>query len=247
MRTLLVLFLGCVSLRADFAYQSRAQVNGGEPIVATRSIKGRKMAVLTKKHSSIIDLDAETITDIDFNKKTYSVTPFAHWKKAMDEAAAKGTHAAGFKVTIHQGTGQGTGASSNKLVGILKASESVIDIAGTGTGALTVAVDTWIGVVPGYEQMRDFTDKLAEKLGYTFAAGLAEPILAMPEAMPGLDEAIRQLNRSTGAPIETQIKVSTPEKTLAEVSVQLDKFAGGAQPAATFVVPDGFKKVDAAP
>ncbi len=240
MRAFLLFVLGCVSLRADFSYESRVQVNGGSPIVTTRSIKGRKMAILTRKHTSVIDLDAETITAIDYNKKTYSVVPFAKWKKAIDDAAAKGTHETSFKVTIH------TGASpaSTKPMGILNATESTIDIAGA-SGALKIAVDAWVGVVPGYEQMRDFIDKLAEKLGYSFAAGLAEPVLAMPESMQGFDQAIKETNKLAGAQIETRIKITTAEKTVAQALIQLSKFAGGAQLAAIFVPPDGFKKVEA--
>lgn len=239
MRQLLLLLVGCVSLRADFAYESRVQFNNGPPVVTTRSIKGRKMAVLSKKHTTVIDLDAQTVTEIDFANKTYFVVPFDNWKKAIDDAAAKGTHETGFKVTIHAGASP----SSTKPVGILNASRSVIEMAGA-TGKVNVSADTWLGVVPGYEQMRDFIDKLAEKLGYSYAVGLAEPMLAMPEAMQGFDEAIKEANRSVGAPIETRIKVTTPDRVM-EGFIKLDKFAGGAQPAAIFAVPDGFKKVNA--
>lgn len=71
----------CAPLRADFSYQSRVQVSGSDPIVTTRAIKGRRMAILSKGHTSVIDLDAETITEIDFPRKTYSVVPFAKWKR----------------------------------------------------------------------------------------------------------------------------------------------------------------------
>ena len=120
----------------------------------------------------------------------------------------------------------------------------MIDIAGA-SGALKIAVDAWVGVVPGYEQMRDFVDKLAEKLGYTFAAGLAEPALRVPACLHGLDEAIKRMNQSRGAPIETSIKIASPDKTIAEASIVLGKFAGGAQPIATYTPPEGFKKVNA--
>lgn len=240
MRTLLGLLLACASLRADFSYQSRVQVSGSGPIVTTRAIKGRRMAILTKGHTSVIDLDAETITEIDFPKKTYSVVPFAKWKKVLDDAAAHSPREPSFKVTIQTGAS----AASTKPIGILNAAESVIHIAGV-SGALQITVDTWVGVVPGYEQMRDFVDKLAEKLGYTFAAGLAEPALRVPACLPGLDEAIKRMNQSRGAPIQTSIKIASPDKTIAEASIDLGKFAGGAQLAATYTPPDGFKKVDA--
>ena len=263
MRRIFILLLASASLRADFSYQSRIQFAGSEPVVTTRAIKGRRMAILTRRHTSVIDLDAETITEIDFAKKTYSVIPFAQWKKKLDAAAALEPRETSFKVSIHAGNSAGAGASSTKPIGILNAAESIIDLAGA-SGALNITVDTWVGAVPGYEQMRDFIDKLAEKLGYAFASGLAEAALRAPESLRGFDEALKHLNQSRGAPIESSIKITgsgkiagsgkitgsgkigSPDKTIAEASIQLSKFGGGAQLAATFAPPEGFKKVDGA-
>ena len=58
-----------------------------EPIVSTHIVKGNRMASITKDHISVIDLDKETITNIDTGKKTYSVTTFAQMKQAMEDAA----------------------------------------------------------------------------------------------------------------------------------------------------------------
>jgi hypothetical protein len=251
LRRVFILLLASASVRADFSYQSRIQFAGSEPVVTTRAIKGRRMAILTRRHTSVIDLDAETITEIDFAKKAYAVIPFAQWKKKLDDAAALEPREASFKVSIHAGAS----ASSTKPIGILNAAESIIDIAGA-SGALNVTVETWVGAVPGYEQMRDFIDKLAEKLGYAFASGLAEAALRAPESLQGFDEALKHLNQSRGAPIESSIKITgsgkttgpgkiaNPDKTIAEASIQLSKFGGGAQLAATFAPPEGFKKVD---
>lgn len=228
--------LACTQGRADFSYEIRVQFAGDQAVTKTRAIKGARMAILTHKHTEVIDLDAQTITEIDYAKKTYAVISFAEWKKALDAAASPGPHEASFKVATHPGSG--------KPLGVLNAAESVIDIAGAG-GALNATVDTWVGTVPGYEQMRDYIDRLAAKLGYTFAAGLAEEALRVPDSLVGLDEAIKELNQSRGAPIDTTIKIASPEKTIADVSIHLGKFGGGAQQAAIFNTPDGFKKVDA--
>jgi hypothetical protein len=64
---------------ADFSYQEKSTITGGmmasmmkvagvfskaarEPIEATVAVKGNRMAHRSDRHSSIIDLDAETIT-----------------------------------------------------------------------------------------------------------------------------------------------------------------------------------------
>jgi hypothetical protein len=238
LRTILALLFFCALARADFSYESRIQFEGNAPVTVTRAIKGNRMAILTHKHTDVIDLDAETITQIDYAKKTYAVIPFSKWKKILDDAAAHAPHETGFHVAKRPG---GDGAA--KPIGVLHADESVIDIAGA-SGALSITVDTWVETIPGYEQMRDFIDRLGAKLGYTFAAGLAEQALRVPDSLPGLDEAIKEMNQSRGAPIEATIKIASPQKTIAEVSIRLAKLGGGAQLAAIFNLPDGFKKVD---
>jgi hypothetical protein len=241
LRRVFILLLASASLRADLSYQSRVQINAGEAIVTTRAIKGPRLAILTKRHTSVIDLDAETVTEIDFVKKAYAVIPFAQWKKVLEDAAAPSPREASFKLSIRAAGGN---AGSTKPIGVLNAVESAMDLKGV-SGGLNITIDSWVETIPGYEQMRDYTNRLAAKLGYVFAAGLAQPALRVPASLPGLEEAVRQLNQSRGAPVESSIKITTPDKTVAEVSIQLGKFGGGAQPAATFNVPDGFKKVDA--
>ncbi len=232
------MLLFCAVARADFSYQSRVQINGSEPVTVTRAIKGLRMAILTHKHTEVIDLDSQTITDIDYSKKTYAVIPFATWKKALDDAAAHAPRETGFRVSTRPG-----GGSASKPIGILNAAESVIDMAGA-SGALNINIDTWLETIPGYEQMHDFIDRLAAKLGYPFAAGLGQQALRVPDSLPGLDAAIKQWNQSVGAPIDTTIRIASPQKSIMEVSIHLGKFGGGAQQAALFNVPDGFKKVD---
>ena len=102
----IVLMTSCAALRADFSYQETTQMTGGalvsilrlggpftrkarEPIVSTVLIKGNRMATLGKDTSTIIDLDKETITEINLAKKNYSVMTFAQMRQAMDDAMAR--------------------------------------------------------------------------------------------------------------------------------------------------------------
>ncbi len=83
----LSMLTACMTMRADFTYQETTQMTGGalvsmmkmagpfargarEPIVSTHIIKGNRMATISKDHTSVIDLDKETITNIDSDKKT---------------------------------------------------------------------------------------------------------------------------------------------------------------------------------
>ncbi len=77
-RTLLTFLLcGLLSstpLLADFSYESRIRITGGElydalgklgphgrdPVIVTKLIRGRRMAILSRRHTTVIDLDAAT-------------------------------------------------------------------------------------------------------------------------------------------------------------------------------------------
>jgi hypothetical protein len=246
----------CVPLRADYSYQRRIQITAGElydalralgprtpgihdPVATTNLIKGNRMALIVKGHTTIIDLAAETITEIDFPKKTYSVIPFAEMKKLLEDAAAHIPHETSFKVSVQK-------PGPAKVMGILNASETAIAIEGA-SGGENVAVDSWIGTVPGYEQMIDFDRRLAGKLGYAFASGMAQLALTAPQTLEGFGEAAKELNKATGAPLLTTIKITGSSGTLAEATIHLDNFGGGIQDGTRFDPPAGFKKVDAAP
>src|ERR1700704_952159 len=89
---MMVCLPGC--LLADFSYDQTTKMTGGammgmmkiagafskqvrEPVQTTVLVKGNHMAHSSKDHAQIIDLDSETITEVNFQKKQYSVMTFA--------------------------------------------------------------------------------------------------------------------------------------------------------------------------
>src|SRR5579864_7453118 len=99
------ILLACLPacLLADFSYEESTKITGGamagvmkfagafskqarEPIQSTVAVKGNRMLHGNKDRMSVIDLDNETITEINFQKKTYSVMTFAEMKQAMEQA-----------------------------------------------------------------------------------------------------------------------------------------------------------------
>jgi hypothetical protein len=235
MRTVLAILLACTALRADYSYQSRIQI-GASVTATTNLIKGNRMALIAKGHTTVIDLAAETITEIEFSKKTYSVLPFAQMKKLLEDAAAGTTQEHSFAVTARN-------PGQSKVFGILNASQTVISITAASSGEI-ITVDSWIGTVPGYGQMIDFNRRLADKMGDAFASGMALLTLGTPQALQAFGEAAKELNKAPGAPLLTTIKIEGSSGTLAEASIRLDSFGGGIQDAARFDPPPGFKKVD---
>src|SRR5215468_8340019 len=91
------------ALLADFSYDQTTKMTGGsmmgamrfvgafskqmrEPTQTTVSVKGNRMVHWSKDHAEIIDLDAETFTNVKFQKKEYSVMTFAEMTQAMARA-----------------------------------------------------------------------------------------------------------------------------------------------------------------
>ena len=78
--------VGMMKFAGAFSKDARKAMDS---IKSTTSIKGNRMVHRTADSASIIDLDKETITQINYAKKTYSVATFAQIKQAMDEMTQK--------------------------------------------------------------------------------------------------------------------------------------------------------------
>src|SRR5579863_944965 len=237
MRTILAILLSCTALRADYSYQRRIQI-AASVTATTNLIKGNRMALIAKGNTTVIDLAAETITEIEFSKKTYSVLPFAQMKKLLEDAAARAPKESSFTVSVRH-------PSQSKVFGILNATETILSITGASSGE-TITVDSWIGTVPGYGQMIDFNRRLADKMGDAFASGMALLVLGTPQTLQAFGEAAKELNKAPGALLQTTLKIEGSGGTLVEASIRLDSFGGGIQDVTRFDPPAGFKKVDAA-
>ena len=194
-----------------------------EPIVSTVLIKGNRMATLGKETSTIIDLDKETITEINLSKKNYSVVTFAQMRQAMDDALAKaeaqqqkkqkaapkGNVQAQLKVSA-KATGK------TKKVQNLTAKEMVvtIDLEGTDkdsgqSGSLTVINDAWMATVPGYDQVKAFRQKMAQKLAREFQPELSRMAMSDPRMMQGMSAAAKEMSKVAGVPVEMVMKMGS--------------------------------------
>src|ERR1700730_18463132 len=88
-----IIILPCSPLQADFNYEETSTITGGmiagmlrvagvfpkqprEPIHSTIAVQGDKMVHRSANNASIIDLGSQTITTVDFQKKTYTVMTF---------------------------------------------------------------------------------------------------------------------------------------------------------------------------
>jgi hypothetical protein len=217
---------------ADFSYRETTKITGGmmagamkvvgvfskaarEPMEATVALKGNRLAHRSTMHGSIIDLDKHTITDIDMQKKQYSVMTFEEMKQAMEAAAQKMKDKnqdaeMNFKVSA-DATGK------RKQIAGQDAREVLIKMEMQGTdkksgqnGSMVVYSDVWMADgIPGYGEMRDFYKKMATELNWTPGSNM---FAAQPQLAKGFSEAFKEVATQNGAPV-FQTMTMGPEGT----------------------------------
>jgi hypothetical protein len=234
------------SLFADFTYQQTTQITGGsivtmmkmmgafssqarkanEPVVSTIYLKGNRMADVSRDSIEIIDLDNETITNIDLIKHTYTVMTFQQIKEQMERAreemkkkqaeqAAKTPPPANpnaqdvkmsFDVHVRK-----TGAA--KQISGLDANETIMTLMMNATdqksqqtaGAMAITNDMWlVPEIPGYSELRDFHIRMAQKMDI-MNSGLGMDISKMLLQNPGAGQALadmgKEMQKIEGVPI----------------------------------------------
>ncbi len=217
-------------LLADFQYEQTTRITGGflagmarlggragQPTTATVAVKGNRMVHLTGNTASITDLDKETITNVDFDKKTYSVMTFQEMKEMIERASermhgknddANMTFTASVKET---GKKQAVkGLSANEFILIMAVQGT--DAKSGQSGAINITNDMWMAPeVPGYQEVRDFQKRMAEKLGSTFAG--ANPMMGMRPGMgKGLAEMAKEMSKLKCIPVMQVMRMgSTPD------------------------------------
>ncbi len=68
---------------------SKTARQAGEPIVSTVIVKGNRMTRIGQQQTEIIDLDRETVTSIDHQKRQYTVMTFEQMRQQIEKAMQK--------------------------------------------------------------------------------------------------------------------------------------------------------------
>ncbi|HKO19086.1 MAG TPA: hypothetical protein VJU82_09385, partial [Acidobacteriaceae bacterium] len=236
---------------ADFSYQETTQITGGallgmmkmagvfsrearhagDPVVTTVMVKGNRMIRESAETSEIIDLDAETITQIDHQKKQYTVMTFEQMRQQMEAAMAKAraeqakqkqqqpapSDAQNVDVKFNVKV-RNTGAT--KDVAGMNASESILnmtmdatDQTSGQTGSLAITNDMYLAPeIPGYEEVRDFERRYAEKMRMVLNDAINPQMLGMlqqPGASQGLKDMVEELSKLKGVPVLQIMRMGT--------------------------------------
>lgn len=240
-------------LFADYTYEQTTQITGGsilhmmkmvgafssqarkagEPVVSTVYLKGNRLATVNPDSIEIIDLDKETITHIDVQKKTYTVMTFDQIRQQMESARREMEK----KQAEHPGSAppppnpnandvkmsfdvkvRKTGAE--KQVSGLSGKEAILTMTMNATdqktqqtGAMAITNDMWlVPEVPGYGEVNEFHKRLAEKLA-SATQGLGMDFTRMLAQNPGATDALKDMGKEMqkldGVPIQQIMRMGT--------------------------------------
>lgn len=241
---------GSAPLRADFTYTETTQITGGsmlsmmkmagafskqakqasDPIASTVVVKGNRMARISADHTEIIDLDNETMTNIDSLKKQYTIITFAQMKQQMDAAMAK-AKAQQAKSAPSQPEASNTdvkfsvhvrNTDAKKDVAGLNASEAILTMTMDATdkksgqsGSFAMTNDMWIvPEIPGYDEVREFYKRYAVKMGNVFGGALGQGISPAMLASyrgsgQGMADMAKEMSKMKGVPVLQVMRMGT--------------------------------------
>jgi hypothetical protein len=224
-RTLSVLIAAVAAgtmLYADFSYQQTTTITGGmmagmmnmvglfsksakEPVVVTVALKGDKMAHRGKNESTVIDLNAQTITHIDFQRKTYSVMTFDEMKQALEQMSKKmekqkeGSPQPDFKVSLDATGNTKQIAGYDAKEAVLKMEMQATDAKSGQQGSMAITTDMWLATgVAGYDQVRDFYRRMAEKIDWSPNSNM---FMSQPQMAKGMAGASKEMAKLEGVPV----------------------------------------------
>lgn len=233
---------------ADFQYTETTKITGGaivqmmkmmsvfskearqldQPVTSTVLVKGNRMAHISNDHIQIIDLDKETITNIDPTQKTYSVVTFQQMKQQLEEAQRQAQERAAkqqpqqqqapppnvdmsFDVKVRNtgATKQVAGMNANEA--ILAMNMNAKDKQTGQQGSLAMTNDMWMTPeIPGYAEVREFQRKFAMKMGAMFSGTLTPKMLGMqPGASQGMAEMVKEMSKLKGVPVLQVMRMGT--------------------------------------
>jgi hypothetical protein len=236
------------SLLADFTYQETTKITGGavvsmmkmaamfskqakkigEPTTYTVYLKGNRMARVSQDNTEIIDLDAETITQINSVDHTYTVMTFEQMREQVEaarkemekkQAEQKGKQATSsepppemkFKVNVRETGVKKDVSGVNTSEAILAMQMEATDQKSGQTGAMAITNDMWMAQeIPGYDELREFQKRFALKMGSVMSGAISPSMLAMQPGMgQGLADLVKEMSKLKGVPVLQVMRIGT--------------------------------------
>jgi hypothetical protein len=188
-----------------------------DPVPSRVAVQRNRMARKLPDSATIIDVDKETITTVNYLKKTYSVMTFAEMKETMERAAEKmkeqKSNAAGqspdmqFDVKVND-TGQ------SKIINGNNTHEVIVTVSMRGTdaksgakGGIDMTSDMWLAPeVAGYAEVREFYRRMGEKLDWS--PGMNPMMASRPVMARAMGQLYKQGSKLDGMPVFQSVKMA---------------------------------------
>lgn len=260
--TAMFLLFGVPCLYGDFTYESTTKITGGalvgmmkfagafskdarkamDAIPSTTAIKGSRMVHKTNDSASVIDIDKETITTVNYAQKTYSVMTFAQMKQAMEDMTQKMQHQKPgdppppdmqFDIKLND-TGQTKSINGNSAHEMIMTITMLGSDAKSGAkGGIDVTTDMWLAPkVSGYDEVREFQRQMSKKLNWTPGAN---PLINRPDMQRAMTEMYNQGSKMDGMPVYETIKMGGKIEGMPESSSTQSQSSRSSSPPPTSV------------
>lgn len=208
---------------ADVTYQETTQITGGSmvgmlklagafssqvrslsgPMTTNVMIHGGRMVRSSLHLTQIIDLDKQTITQVDNDKHTYTVMTFQQLQQQMAKAMgqAKGTTAPDASSSQMTFDAHVTTSGVTREIEGKNARESLLTVtmtskqADAGKGGMAATSEIWsIDDCPGLEELRAFNVRLSKELAVQMQASALSSLMA---SQPGGQQAVAELRNES--------------------------------------------------
>ena len=148
------------------------------------------------------------MTDVDLDKKTYAVITFAEFARAMQQMSEKMGEKTGDGVGEFQGRCEADRRDAN--INGFQTKETVLTLEIEGQdkksgekGAMTVVTDMWLAPnLPGYEEVRSFYARMAQKLAWAPGmGGMGAMTGRQAGMMKGMSQMYKEASKLEGVPV----------------------------------------------
>jgi hypothetical protein len=217
---------------ADVSYQETTQYTGGSmmgmlkmagafssqakqatsPVTSTVMIHGGRMLRSNPHTTEIIDLDAQMITFIDHDKRTYSLVTFKDIQDQMAKASAKSKGAQpsssnGSQMTFNAHI---SNSGATRQIDGKVANEALLTVTmvanssdPSATGGMAATSEMWlVQDEPGLAEMRSFNARMAKEMSIDMASsGMSSMLAAEPGGAQALAELKKESAKMSGLPV----------------------------------------------
>ncbi len=226
--------LALAPLQADFSYQETTKLTGGsltkmmrfvpgggkmmEPKTSYVYLKGDRLAHVFPDTMSVIDLASETMTEVNFEKKTYATITFAEMRVAMEKMAARMKEAMAkrkdeptpqmdMKVSV-KSTGQ------SRAISGLDTREYLMNLTmtaqapqgATPVGLSEIESDLWLTAkIAGYEEVKAFYMRMGKKMA--FSLNMNPLLMQQQGSAEGMKKMAEEMAKLEGTPVLTITRV----------------------------------------